>query len=80
VDVETHVVILSFSVILAYATVPNSPLPTKWSNKKWMVAMLDLNVEFEWTNTSMSPTWHVPKCALFCVYFEVERFNQRNLG
>ncbi len=32
VGVETHVV-LPFGVVMAYATVPNPPLPTKWSNQ-----------------------------------------------
>ncbi len=69
VAIETHVIVLPFGVILAYATIPNSPLPTKWSNQlKWMVSMLDLNVKFMWTTTSMSPTWHVPICALFCAF------------
>jgi hypothetical protein len=37
VVVETHVIILPFGVILAYATIPNSPLPTKWSNQnEWL--------------------------------------------
>jgi hypothetical protein len=34
VDVETHIVVLPFGAILAYAIVPNSPLLTKWSNQK----------------------------------------------
>jgi hypothetical protein len=34
---ETHVAILPFGAILAYATIPNSPLPTKWSNQnQWL--------------------------------------------
>ncbi len=35
--IETHVIVQSFGVILAYATIPNSPLPTKWSNQnEWL--------------------------------------------
>jgi hypothetical protein len=34
VVVETHVITLPFWTISAYATIPNSPLPTKWSNQK----------------------------------------------
>ncbi len=37
-----------------------------------MVAMLDLNVEFEWTTTSKSPIQHVSKCALFCAFMLVQ--------
>jgi len=33
VVVETNVVILPFGVVMAYATIPNPPLPTKWSNQ-----------------------------------------------
>jgi hypothetical protein len=32
VAIETHVAILPFGAILAYAIAPNSPIPTKWSN------------------------------------------------
>jgi hypothetical protein len=32
VVVETHVVVVPFGVVLAYAIAPNSPIPTKWSN------------------------------------------------
>jgi hypothetical protein len=35
---------------------------------KPMVVMFDLNVEFEWTMTNMSPTEHVPKRGLFCAF------------
>jgi hypothetical protein len=35
--VETHVIIMQFGVVLAYVTIPNSPLPTKWSNQnQWL--------------------------------------------
>jgi hypothetical protein len=34
VIVETCVIVLPIGIIIAYAIVPNSPLPTKWSNKK----------------------------------------------
>jgi hypothetical protein len=40
---------------------PNDPIKSK-------VVMLNLNVEFEWTTTSMSPTWHIPKLRLFCAF------------
>ncbi len=37
VAIETHVDVLSFGVVLAYAIIPNSPLPTKWSNQnQWL--------------------------------------------
>ncbi len=32
VAIETHVAILPFRAILAYANAPNLPIPTKWSN------------------------------------------------
>jgi hypothetical protein len=31
-DIETNVDVLPFKVIMAYTIVPNSPIPTKWSN------------------------------------------------
>jgi len=37
VAIETHVTILPFGGVLTCAIVPNSPLPTKWSNQKqWL--------------------------------------------
>jgi hypothetical protein len=37
VAIETHVIVLPFSVILTYAIIPNSPLPTKLSNQnEWL--------------------------------------------
>ncbi len=34
VVIETHVIVLPFGAILTYVIIPNSPLPTKWSNQK----------------------------------------------
>jgi hypothetical protein len=37
VAIETHVNVLPFKVIMAYIIVPNSPIPTKWSNQnQWL--------------------------------------------
>jgi hypothetical protein len=37
VVVETHVAILPFGAFLAYIIVPNSPIPTRWSNQnQWL--------------------------------------------
>jgi hypothetical protein len=65
VVVETNVVILPFGVVMAYATIPNPPLPTKWSNQNQC-----LHARFKcriWVdNYKYSRTWHVPKHVLFC--------------
>jgi hypothetical protein len=70
VVVETHVLVMPFGAIWASIIVPNSPLPTKWSNKKTMVVMLELNAKFEWTIITiiMAPTRHVLKHELFCAF------------
>ncbi len=44
VVVETHVV-LPFGVILAYAIIPNLPIPTRWSNQNQWCLMLSLNAK-----------------------------------
>jgi hypothetical protein len=66
VVVETNVDILPFGVVMAYATVPNPPLPTKWSNQNQC-----LHARFKcriWVdNYKYSRTRHVPKHVLFCV-------------
>jgi hypothetical protein len=42
VAIETHVVVLPFGIILEYAIVLNSPIPTNGQSKP-MVVVLDLN-------------------------------------
>ncbi len=62
---EIDVLVLPFRVVLAYLIVPKSLLPDKWFNQK-QSCHARLKCKNEWTTTSMSPTWHVPKVGLFC--------------
>jgi hypothetical protein len=50
--ISWHFIVFA-KIFVIFATIPNSPIPTKWSNQKPMDVMLAINVDFNWTATNM---------------------------
>ncbi len=72
--VETHVDVLPFGIVMAYAIASNSPILANTHQMvqlEPMVVMLDLNAKLQWTIIDMSPNKHLPKCVLCCAFILV---------